>query len=42
MENTMITTALELPGYRITKSLGVVRGITVRSRSSACATMPPR
>ena len=33
MENSMITTALELPGYRITKSLGVVRGITVRSRS---------
>jgi uncharacterized protein YbjQ (UPF0145 family) len=29
----MITTALELPGYKITKSLGVVRGITVRSRS---------
>jgi uncharacterized protein YbjQ (UPF0145 family) len=33
MDNTMITTALELPGYRITKSLGLVRGITVRSRS---------
>jgi len=33
MDNSMITTALELPGYRITKSLGVVRGITVRSRS---------
>lgn len=33
MDNTMITTAFELPGYRITKSLGVVRGITVRSRS---------
>ena len=29
----MITTAFELPGYRITKNLGVVRGITVRSRS---------
>lgn len=29
----MITTALELPGYTITKNLGVVRGITVRSRS---------
>jgi uncharacterized protein YbjQ (UPF0145 family) len=34
MDNTMITTALELPGYRITKNLGVVRGIVVRSRSS--------
>ena len=33
MDNSMITTALELPGFRITKSLGVVRGITVRSRS---------
>ena len=33
MDNTMITTALELPGYRITKNLGVVRGIVVRSRS---------
>lgn len=29
----MITTAFELPGYRIAKNLGVVRGITVRSRS---------
>ena len=25
--------AQELPGYRITRNLGVVRGITVRSRS---------
>jgi uncharacterized protein YbjQ (UPF0145 family) len=33
MENTMITTALELPGYRVTRNLGIVRGITVRSRS---------
>jgi uncharacterized protein YbjQ (UPF0145 family) len=29
----MITTALELPGYKIVKNLGVVRGIIVRSRS---------
>jgi uncharacterized protein YbjQ (UPF0145 family) len=29
----MVTTALELPGYRIVKNLGVVRGIVVRSRS---------
>ena len=28
-----VTTALELPGMRIVRSLGVVRGITVRSRS---------
>ena len=29
----MTTTANALEGYRITRSLGVVRGITVRSRS---------
>lgn len=29
----MVTTAFELPGHRITRSLGVVRGVTVRSRS---------
>lgn len=29
----MITTALTLPGYKIVKNIGVVRGITVRSRS---------
>ncbi len=29
----MVTTAFELPGFRITRNLGVVRGITVRSRS---------
>jgi uncharacterized protein YbjQ (UPF0145 family) len=28
-----VTTAFELPGYRVTRSLGVVRGIVVRSRS---------
>jgi uncharacterized protein YbjQ (UPF0145 family) len=33
MQNSMVTTAFELPGYRIVRSLGVVRGITVRSRS---------
>ena len=33
MQNSMITTALELPGYRVVRNLGVVRGITVRSRS---------
>jgi len=33
MEYTHITTAFELPGYRIVESRGVVRGITVRSRS---------
>jgi uncharacterized protein YbjQ (UPF0145 family) len=29
----MTSTTFELPGYRIAKSLGVVRGISVRSRS---------
>ena len=29
----MVTTALELPGYRIVQNFGVVRGIIVRSRS---------
>jgi uncharacterized protein YbjQ (UPF0145 family) len=27
------STAFEIPGYRVAKSLGVVRGVTVRSRS---------
>lgn len=29
----MVTTAFTLDGYRITKNLGIVRGIVVRSRS---------
>ncbi|MDT7690136.1 MAG: hypothetical protein QOJ70_2460 [Acidobacteriota bacterium] len=29
----MVTTAFELPGYRIRQNLGVVRGIVVRSRN---------
>lgn len=33
IEPDMITTALELPGLRITRNLGLVRGIVVRSRS---------
>jgi uncharacterized protein YbjQ (UPF0145 family) len=33
MDQAMITTAFEIPGHRATRSLGVVRGITVRSRS---------
>jgi uncharacterized protein YbjQ (UPF0145 family) len=33
MNHTMTTTAVELPGYRVARNLGVVRGITVRSRS---------
>ncbi|HCZ16274.1 MAG TPA: hypothetical protein DHV85_17140 [Candidatus Accumulibacter sp.] len=33
MQNSMVTTALTLPGYKVVSNLGVVRGITVRSRS---------
>ena len=29
----MTTTAFEIPGYTVTRSLGLVRGIVVRSRS---------
>jgi uncharacterized protein YbjQ (UPF0145 family) len=29
----MVTTAFDLPGYRVRQNLGVVRGIVVRSRS---------
>jgi uncharacterized protein YbjQ (UPF0145 family) len=29
----MVTTALELPNYRIVRNYGIVRGIVVRSRS---------
>jgi uncharacterized protein YbjQ (UPF0145 family) len=33
MNPQMVTTGLEIPGYRVVQNLGVVRGITVRSRS---------
>ena len=33
IDQQLITTANNLEGYRITKQLGLVRGITVRSRS---------
>ncbi len=33
MNHSMATTAFTLDGFRITKNLGIVRGITVRSRS---------
>ena len=35
MDYRNVTTAFELPGYRTVQNLGVVRGITVRSRSLA-------
>ena len=33
IDHTMVTTNIELNGYKIIRSLGLVRGITVRSRS---------
>ncbi|MBP1646904.1 MAG: YbjQ family protein [Bacteroidetes bacterium] len=33
MDAKLVTTAFTLDGYRIVRNLGVVRGITVRSRS---------
>ncbi len=33
LDHSLVTTALELHGYRVVRQLGLVRGITVRSRS---------
>jgi uncharacterized protein YbjQ (UPF0145 family) len=33
VEHSMMTTAFELPGYKIVKNVGMVRGVIVRSRS---------
>ena len=33
VDETLITSSNQLEGYRVTKHLGIVRGITVRSRS---------
>ena len=30
---SMVTSGLEIPGYRIVRNVGIVRGIIVRSRS---------
>jgi uncharacterized protein YbjQ (UPF0145 family) len=35
MDRALITTSIALDGYKVVKNLGVVRGITVRSRSLA-------
>lgn len=32
MEHSRTTTCFDLPGYHVVRSLGVVRGVTVRSR----------
>jgi uncharacterized protein YbjQ (UPF0145 family) len=33
IDSNLVTTANEVPGYRVTRTLGLVRGIVVRSRS---------
>ena len=33
IEHAMTTTGMAIEGYRVTQTLGVVRGVTVRSRS---------
>ena len=33
MDHSLVTTAFTLDGYKVVKQLGLVRGITVRSRS---------
>ncbi len=33
MDHSLVTTNIKLDGYHVTKNLGVVRGIIVRSRS---------
>ena len=33
IDPNMVTTAVELPGYKIVRNFGLVRGIVVRSRS---------
>jgi len=33
VDSSMVTTANELPGFRVVRNFGIVRGITVRSRS---------
>ncbi len=32
MDHSMTCTTFELPGYRVTRNFGVVRGVTVRAR----------
>lgn len=34
LDHNLITTGFELEGYRVVQHLGVIRGITVRSRSA--------
>jgi hypothetical protein len=40
MDVSMTTTTFDLDGYKVTRGLGVVRGITARSRPWPAATSP--
>lgn len=33
LNRALVTTSFDLPGYRVARTLGIVRGVTVRSRS---------
>jgi uncharacterized protein YbjQ (UPF0145 family) len=33
MDHSLVTTAFNIDGYKVVRNLGIVRGITVRSRS---------
>jgi len=33
MQSALVTTSFEIAGYRVVRQLGIVRGLTVRSRS---------
>ncbi|MBV8390446.1 MAG: YbjQ family protein [Mucilaginibacter sp.] len=33
MDHSLVTTSINLEGYKVVKQLGLVRGVTVRSRS---------
>jgi uncharacterized protein YbjQ (UPF0145 family) len=34
MDHALVTTSISLEGYKVTRNLGLVRGVTVRSRSA--------
>ena len=34
MDHALVTTSISLEGYKVTRQLGLVRGVTVRSRSA--------
>ena len=40
IDPAFVTTGLDLPGYRIVRTVGVVRGVVVRSRASGRWRLP--